>query len=59
MYEMEGDVLPGGEEKVSCLHEKEADSPRRAERPKMKRGGKALPWKVELDWGGKFPRGIC
>ena len=51
-----GDVLPEGGEMGNPLHENEVDNPRGVERSKVKRGEKALPWKVELDSGGKFPR---
>ena len=52
-----GDVLPGEEKKENPLHENEVDNTRGAERPKVKRREKALPWKVELGLVGKFSRG--
>ena len=59
MYEGEEDVSPGEEKMGDLLHEMEADIPERAERPRMKRRGKALPLEVELDLSGQFLMKIC
>ena len=58
LYEGEEDVLPGEEAMRNPLLERmEVGSPKRVERPKMKRMRNALPLEVELDSSGKFPMG--
>ena len=59
-YDGEEDVLPTEEAIGNPLPERRAsDISERAERPKMKRRGKALRLEVELDLSEEFPMEIC